>query len=174
VIFVDAPLSGVQIITFDVRCDERGFFGRTFCARTFEAAGLNSNMVQSNLSFSEQRGTLRGLHYQQDPHGEDKLVRCLSGRIFDVAVDLRPDSKTYLQWFGFELSSEKCQALYVPKGCAHGFLTLEKRSQVFYQVSNYFESGSERGLRWNDPAIGIRWPIEPRAISEKDRNHAYL
>lgn len=162
------------MIDLEPRIDKRGFFARTFCAREFEAHGLNPHMFQCNVSFSQKKATLRGMHYQIEPYTEDKLVRCLSGQIFDVAVDLRPDSKTYCQWFGLELSAENNQALYVPRGCAHGFITLTENTLVQYQVSNYFEPSAERGLRWDDPRISIQWPTQPRVISEKDQKHPLL
>jgi dTDP-4-dehydrorhamnose 3,5-epimerase len=173
-IFSKSDIGGVCVIDLEPRMDERGFFARTFCAREFEAHGLNPYMLQCNVSFSQSKATLRGMHYQIEPYAEDKLVRCLSGQIFDVAVDLRPDSKTYCQWFGLELSVENNRALYVPRGCAHGFMTLTDNALVQYQVSNYFEPNAERGLRWDDPAIGIKWPLFPQIISEKDQRHPLL
>lgn len=173
-IFSKSDIAGVCVIDLEPRIDERGFFARTFCAREFEANGLNPHMLQCNVSFSQIKATLRGMHYQIEPYAEDKLVRCLSGQIFDVAVDLRPDSKTYCQWFGLDLSAENNRALYVPRGCAHGFITLTDNALVQYQVSNYFEPQAERGLRWDDPRIGIQWPAQPRVISEKDQKHPLL
>lgn len=167
-------LAGVFVVELEPHGDERGFFSRTFCAREFEEHGLNPHVVQCNLSFSREKATLRGMHYQTGLYSEDKLVRCTIGNIFDVAVDLRPQSKTYHQWFALELSAENCKALYVPRGLAHGFMTLTNNTMVQYQVSNYFEPTAERGLRWNDPAIGISWPMDPKVISEKDKKYPLL
>lgn len=149
--------------------DERGFFARSWCVKEFREDGLNPNLVQCNISGNYQKGTLRGLHYQADPHGEAKLVRCTSGAIYDVALDLRRSSMTYRKWTGAELTAANHRALYIPEGCAHGFLTLEDDSEVFYQMSEFYCPEAARGVRWNDSAFGIAWPGEVKVISERDR-----
>jgi dTDP-4-dehydrorhamnose 3,5-epimerase len=167
-------IDGVFIVELERREDARGFFARAFCAREFEAAGLNGNVAQANLSFNHLAGTLRGLHYQLPPAAEAKLVRCTRGRVFDVAVDVRRDSNTYLQHVGVVLDPAEHRALYVPEGCAHGYLTLEDESEVMYLVSEFYSPDSEAGLRWDDPRLSIRWPLEVRAISGKDAAWPHL
>lgn len=169
-IIEETALKGVMIVSLKRIADDRGFFARTFCAREFQAAGLNSGFVQANMSYSRSRGTLRGLHYQIAPFQEAKLVRCVVGAIYDVAVDLRSDSPTFRRWLGVELSAENGTMLYVPEGFAHGYLTLRDSAEVVYQVSQFYAPESERGVRWNDPAFGIEWPITPKVISAKDAN----
>jgi len=169
--FVETELSGAFIIRPEPVADSRGFFARVFCRREFEAHGLNPNLVQCNISFNREKGTLRGMHYQVAPHSETKLVRCTNGAIFDVIVDLRSDSLTRRKWLGVELSTENRTMLYVPEGFAHGYLTLTDNTEVFYQVSEFYTPSCERGVRWNDPAFGIRWPVPPRVISDKDGLH---
>jgi dTDP-4-dehydrorhamnose 3,5-epimerase len=149
--------------------DARGFFARMFDSRVFEAAGLSARFVNVNNSFSRARGTLRGLHLQNPPSAEAKLVRCVRGAIFDVAADLRAGSPTRGRWFGVELTDENRAMLYVPEGCAHGFLTLTDDSETIYFSSQYHDAARERGVRWNDKATAIAWPIEPAVISDKDR-----
>lgn len=156
------------------RGDERGFFARTWCSREFPEHGLRANFDQASISFNEIAGTLRGMHYQVAPHGEVKLVRCTAGAIFDVVVDLRPDSPTYLQWQGEVLSAENRAALYIPEQCAHGFVTLEDKSEVLYEIAGLYEPSAARGVRWNDPALGIRWPREPARMSERDAQYPLL
>jgi dTDP-4-dehydrorhamnose 3,5-epimerase len=167
--FTPAPLKGAFIIDLQRHEDERGFFGRAFCEREFQGHGLSTPMVQTNVSFSKEKGTLRGMHYQAPPHEEAKLIRCTRGSIYDVIVDVRPDSSSFLEWMGVELSSENGRMLYVPEGFAHGFLTLEESAEVAYQVSEFYTPGSERGIRYDDPEIGIDWPGEVRVLSDKDR-----
>jgi dTDP-4-dehydrorhamnose 3,5-epimerase len=150
-------------------CDERGFFARSWCEREFREHGLNSELVQCSISFNKERGTLRGVHYQAAPNPEAKLVRCTRGSLYDVALDLRPDSSTYLKWTAAELSAENHRALYIPEGCAHGFLTLEDQTEVLYQMSEFYYPEAARGVRWNDPAFGIEWPGKVEVISERDR-----
>jgi dTDP-4-dehydrorhamnose 3,5-epimerase len=169
--FTETPLSGAYVIDLETIEDDRGFFARAWCQREFEAQGLNARLVQCNLSFNRARGTLRGLHYQVEPHREVKLVRCIRGAIFDAIVDLRPGSPTYRRWFGVELTAENHQMLYVPEGFAHGYLTLSDTSEIFYQVSEFYASGSERGLRWDDPAFAIEWPIPIAVVSPRDQQH---
>jgi dTDP-4-dehydrorhamnose 3,5-epimerase len=169
-LFLETRLKDVFIIEPARIEDERGFFARVFCVEEFGAHGLETNLVQCSISFSKQRGTLRGMHSQVAPYEEVKVVRCTRGAIYDVAVDLRPASSTFKQWVGAELTGENRRMLYVPKGFAHGFLTLENNCEVFYQMSEFFHSESERGVRWDDPAFGIIWPSKVKIISEKDRN----
>jgi len=170
-IFQPVQLAGAYVIDLERIEDDRGFFARAWCQREFEQQGLESRLVQCNLSQNHTTGTLRGMHYQVAPHKEAKLVRCVKGRIFDVIVDLRPGSSTYLQWFGVELSADNHRMLYVPEGFAHGYQTLEADTEVFYQVSEFYSPGSEQGLRWDDPAIAIDWPLAPEIISQKDRHY---
>lgn len=170
--FIEASLPGAYVVELDHVEDERGFFARTWCQREFEGCGLNPKLAQCNISFNQRLGTLRGLHYQVAPHEEAKLVRCTMGAIFDVIVDIRPDSPTYSRWFGLELSAENRTALYVPESFAHGFQTLEDNSEVFYQMSEFYHPESARGIRWDDPAFGIPWPISAPIISRKDTSYA--
>ena len=158
-------------IRLEPRVDERGFFARTWCRKEFDANGLNSQLVQCNLSANTQKGTLRGMHYQAAPHTEAKLVHCLRGAIYDVVLDLRPGSASYKQWFGKILDAEQHNMLYIPEGCAHGFLTLADNTEVFYQMSEFYEPAAARGVRWDDPAFGIAWPESVKMISERDRSY---
>jgi dTDP-4-dehydrorhamnose 3,5-epimerase len=151
--------------------DERGFFARSFCRREFEARGLNGCVAQCNISFNRSRGTLRGMHYQAPPHPEAKLVRCSQGAIYDVIVDVRPGSPTYGRWTAVELTAASHRMLHIPEGLAHGFQTLEENTEVFYQMSEFYDPACARGLRWDDPAFNIRWPLPISAISEKDRSY---
>jgi dTDP-4-dehydrorhamnose 3,5-epimerase len=168
-IFRETPLAGAFVIDLDRRSDPRGFFARSFCGEEFAAHGLNSTVVQCNISFNHQRGTLRGMHYQVPPAPEAKLVRCLRGAIYDVIVDMRPDSPTYLQHFGIEISDENRTALFVPEMFAHGYQALSDGAEVLYQVSASYAPACERGLRHDDPALGIVWPVPVTAISDKDK-----
>jgi dTDP-4-dehydrorhamnose 3,5-epimerase len=169
-IFAETKLRGAFIIDIDRHGDERGFFARTWCKEEFEARGLNPNSVQSNLAFSARAGTLRGLHYQIEPHEEVKLVRCTRGAVYDVIVDLRPESPTYLKWLSVELTAENRTMVYVPERFAHGYQTLTDGVEMVYQVSHAYAPGSERGVRWDDPSIGIEWPmVDFRSISAKDQ-----
>jgi dTDP-4-dehydrorhamnose 3,5-epimerase len=168
--FIETPLPGAWVIELEELEDERGWFARTFDAEEFRARGLNPVVVQCNASFNHRPGTLRGMHYQAAPHGESKLVRCVRGAIFDVVIDLRPDSPAYCGWHGIELSAENRLAFYIPAGMAHGFQTLTSNSEVLYQMGDPYVPEAGRGVRWDDPALGIRWP-EPRderTISQKD------
>lgn len=162
------PLPGLMVVTAPAAQDARGTFRRTWCAQTFAQAGLDFQPVQSSLSTNPQTGTLRGLHYQAAPHAEAKLVRCVAGRIWDVALDLRVDSPTRLRWFGLELSAETGEALFLPHGMAHGFVSLTDHAVVEYLIDTPYQPGAARGLRWNDPAFGIHWPCAPRLISDRD------
>lgn len=170
--FLETPLPGVWVIELDLLGDERGWFARTFDSHEFQEHGLNPNVAQCNASFNARRGTLRGLHYQAEPHAESKLVRCVRGTIFDVAVDLRADSPTFCRWHGVELSAESRRALYIPEGLAHGFQTLSDDCELVYQMGSPYQPDAARGVRWDDPAFAIEWPPEPgggRTISECDR-----
>jgi len=169
-IFTETKLPGAFIIDIEKREDERGFFARTWCQREFEEHSLNTGLVQGNLAFTKSKGVLRGMHYQAPPHTEAKLMRCTGGAIIDVIVDLRPESATFKQWLGTELSAVNRRMLYVPEGFAHGYLTLEDNSEVVYQVSEFYNPEAERGLRYDDPAFGIGWPIAVSTVSEKDRS----
>jgi dTDP-4-dehydrorhamnose 3,5-epimerase len=166
--FEETPLSGVYVITPDKFPDERGFFARTFCEADFEKHGIAFHTIQCNASFNRSRGTLRGMHYQLAPYGEVKLVRCTAGKVYDVVVDLRPESSTYCQWYGLELSSEEHNALLIPEGLAHGYLSLTENTEVFYQMASYYAPDSARGVRWDDPAFGIDWPFTPVVMAERD------
>jgi dTDP-4-dehydrorhamnose 3,5-epimerase len=211
-IFAETKLKGAYLIEIQKLEDDRGFFARSYCFREFEAHGLNPRVVQCNISYNAKKGTLRGMHLQVKPHEEAKLVRCTMGSIYDVIVDLRPNSPTYCQWFGVELSSASSQfavgsslltadsslltrssspltahgsvvaadrspltahytMLYVPEGFAHGFITLEDDTEVFYQMSEFYAPDSGRGFRWNDPAFGFEWPMEPIVISQRDNTY---
>jgi dTDP-4-dehydrorhamnose 3,5-epimerase len=168
--FFETPLKGAYTIELEKRGDDRGFFARLFCEKEFQDTGLESRFVQINNSTSSKKGTLRGMHYQLPPDGEVKVVRAIKGALFDVIVDLRPDSPTFKQSFGAELSAENRRMMYVPRGFAHGFITLEDDTEAFYLVSAPYAPGSERGLRYNDPSLGIKWPLTPTEMSEKDLN----
>lgn len=170
-LFQETKIAGVFEIHIEPKPDERGFFARTWCRTEFREAGLNPQLAQCSISYNPQIGTLRGMHYQAIPHAEAKLVRCTRGAIFDVAIDLRRRSPTFQNWVGVILSAADRNMIYIPEGCAHGFLTLEEESEVFYQMSEFYCADSARGVRWNDPAFDIRWPAEPRLISERDRNY---
>lgn len=167
-IFTEGALRGPYVIDLEKHQDHRGFFARAFCQREFAEHGLAEDMVQTNVSFSARRGTLRGMHYQRPPHEEAKLIRCTRGALYDVIVDVRPDSDTYGEWMGVELSADTHRMFYVPEGFAHGFLTLEDDTEVVYQVSAFYTPGAEQGLRHDDPALGIEWPAPVQVISEKD------
>jgi dTDP-4-dehydrorhamnose 3,5-epimerase len=174
VIFTESPLRGAYLVDMVRMEDERGFFARSFCAEEFATHGLAVCMSQCSVSFNTKTGTLRGLHFQASPHDEEKLVRCTGGAVFDVIVDLRTDSPTHRRWFGVELTAANRRALYVPKGFAHGFMSLTDDTEVYYMISVPYAAGSAQGLRWNDPALGIRWPMEPAVISERDADYALL
>lgn len=169
--FIQTPLKDAYLIDLNKIGDERGFFARLFCQKEFAKQGLESAVVQANNSFSAEKGTLRGLHYQLFPKEESKLVRCISGSFYDVIVDLRPASPTFKAAFGAVLSAQNRLMMYVPKGFAHGFLTLEPNSEILYLVSEFYSKELERGIRWDDPSFNIQWPAVPRVISERDRNH---
>ena len=167
--FQETKITGVCEIALEPRHDERGFFARSWCIEEFETHGLNPTLVQCSIFFNTHKGTLRGVHYQVAPNQEAKLVRCTRGSIFDVAIDLRPHSPTFKSWVSAVLTAEQRNMLYVPEGCAHGFLTLEENTEVFYQMSEIFNPDSARGVRWDDPAFQIAWPAKVEQISERDR-----
>lgn len=170
-IFTESELPGVFIVDLQPLADERGFFARAWSETEFLEHGLTGRIVQSNVSFNNRRGTLRGMHYQAAPHQEAKLVRCTRGALYDVAIDLRPSSATYMRWTGVELTADNRRMLYVPEGFAHGFQTLQDGTEVFYHVSEFYRPEAERGVRWDDPQFAIAWPpVEQRTISGKDAN----
>jgi dTDP-4-dehydrorhamnose 3,5-epimerase len=169
--FIETKLKGAFIITPDLIEDERGFFARTFCRREFEENALNPNLLQCNISFNETKGTLRGMHYQAGLQSEVKLVRCTAGAIYDAIIDLRPESPTFKQWLSTELTENNHHLLYVPEGFAHGYQTMTPQTEVFYQVSAFYHPASERGIRWDDPAFGIEWPLPITVVSKKDASH---
>ncbi|MBW2342002.1 MAG: dTDP-4-dehydrorhamnose 3,5-epimerase [Deltaproteobacteria bacterium] len=172
--FTETKLKGAFIIEPEKLEDDRGFFARAWCKKEFESHGLNPSLVQSNISFNRKKGTLRGLHYQVAPYEEAKLVRCTKGAIYDVIVDLRPSSKTCKQWVAAELTESNYKMVYVPEGFAHGYQTLEDNAEVFYHVSQFYHPDSERGLRWDDPSLGIEWPLPVKTISKKDATYKFL
>ncbi len=168
--FKETKLKGAYIISLEPLTDERGFFARSFCQEEFEKHGLNLRIVQCDISYNKKKGTLRGMHYQEAPYEEAKLVSCVRGLMYDVIIDLRPNSPTHSQWFAEELSFENNKMIYIPKGFAHGFQTLEDDSVVYYQMSEFYHPECARGVRWDDPAFGIKWPVKPKIISDKDKN----
>jgi len=170
--FIPTSLAGAHIIEPERLADERGYFARTFCRDEFSAHGLTPDLVQCNVSFNQKKGTLRGMHYQAKPHEEAKLVRCTLGSIFDAIIDIRTGSSTFGQWFAAELSVANGRMLYVPEGFAHGFQTLEDDSEVFYQMSEKYFPESACGIRWNDPAVAIRWPLPDPIISRRDAGYS--
>ena len=169
--FTQLDIVGAFLVEAESHPDERGSFDRAFCQREFLARGLNPWVAQCNISMNRKKGTLRGLHSQPSPHQEDKLVRCTRGSIYDVIVDLRPDSESYRQHLGIELTPESGQALFIPKGVFHGFVTLDENTDVFYQMSVPYVATPGLGIRWNDPAFGIEWPVEVNVISDRDASY---
>lgn len=169
--FADASLAGAVVIEPERQEDERGWFARTFDRAEFQSHGLAADVLQQSSSFNPRRGTLRGMHYQADPHGETKLVRCTRGAIYDVIVDLRPASATYCRWFGIELTADNGVMLYIPTGVAHGFLTLAEATEIAYQMTAPHMPSHARGVRFDDPAFAIRWPAAPAVVSDRDRSH---
>jgi dTDP-4-dehydrorhamnose 3,5-epimerase len=170
VIFAPTRLEGAYLVDIEPHGDERGFFARAYCAREFEQHGISPRFVNANISHNVLKGTLRGMHYQRAPYAEIKVVRCTRGGIFDVIVDLRPQSPTLGEWIGAELTADNHRMLVVPEGFAHGFVTLVDDTEVTYQVSEFFTPEAEGGVRWDDPAFGIEWPVEVRVVSDKDRS----
>jgi dTDP-4-dehydrorhamnose 3,5-epimerase len=170
-IFTETKLPGAYLIEVQKIEDHRGFFGRAWCAKEFEAHGLNPKIVQINTSQSKKKGTIRGMHFQAAPYGEAKFIRCTKGRIYDVIIDLRPESPTFMQWVGNELSEDNCKMVYAPEYFAHGFVSLEDNCEVYYPVTEFYTPKAERGIRWNDPAFKIDWPIPIEIFTEKDMSH---
>jgi dTDP-4-dehydrorhamnose 3,5-epimerase len=170
-IFTETKLRGAYVIEPEKFKDERGFFARTFCVSEFEKHSLNSRLVQCNISFNSKKGTLRGMHYQKPPCAEAKLVRCTRGAIYDVIVDLRLDSRTFKGHYGIRLDADNRRMLYIPEGAAHGFLTLEDNTEIFYQMSEFYSPQHAAGFRWNDAMFNIEWPMEPVVISERDNSY---
>jgi dTDP-4-dehydrorhamnose 3,5-epimerase len=173
-IFKETKLEGVYVVAPEFIEDERGFFARLWTPEEFEERGLNPRLVQSNISYNRRKGTLRGMHFQVKPHEEAKLVRCTRGALYDVALDIRPDSPTYLQWEAVELTEENRLMFYVPEGFAHGYQTLLDDTEVFYQMSELYHPQAARGLRWDDPKLGVRWPLPVSVISERDTQFKLL
>jgi dTDP-4-dehydrorhamnose 3,5-epimerase len=169
--FTETEIRGAFILDAEQIADERGFFARSWARDEFEAHGLNPNLAQCNLSYNHRKGTVRGMHWQAAPHAETKLVRCTQGGIYDVIVDLRADSPTYLRWIGVELTAENRRALYIPEGCGHGFQTLADATEVLYMITEYYTPAAARGMRWNDPAINVAWPLAVTVISERDAQY---
>ena len=168
--FVPTPLGGAYVIELEPSFDERGFFARSWSAEEFKERGLAARMAQCSISFNTRKGTLRGMHYQSEPHAEAKVVRCSAGAMYDVLVDLRRGSPTYCRWFAVELSADNRKLLYVPEGIGHGFQTLTDNTEIFYQISQDYRSDASRGVRWNDPAFAIDWPIANPILSERDHS----
>jgi dTDP-4-dehydrorhamnose 3,5-epimerase len=173
-IFTESALPGAFIVDLELRSDDRGFFARSYCPDEFAAQGLGTPLRQCSVSYNARKGTLRGLHYQAAPHEEHKLVRCTAGAIFDVIVDIRPDSRHYKRWFGTELSAQNRRALFVPAGFAHGFITLSDDTEVYYMISVPHSPSHAQGFRWSDPAFGIQWPMSPSVISPRDAAYPLL
>jgi len=173
-IFTPTPLAGSYIIDLTPFGDSRGWFARTYCKKEFEQIGHTKEWVQLNHSYTVQKGALRGMHYQLPPFSEVKMVRCIAGAVYDVIIDLREDSATFLQWFGIELSAKNKKMVYIPEGFAHGFQTLEDHSELIYHHSEFYTPAAERGVRFNDRRINLRWPAEPTEISERDKQHPLL
>jgi len=169
-IFVETKLKGAFLIKAERKEDERGFFARLWCRREFEEHGLKPGLAQCNVSFNRRKGTVRGMHWQEAPYAEAKIVRCTMGAIHDVILDLRPDSLSFKQWVSAELTAANRWMLYIPEGLAHGFQTLDDNTEVFYQISEFYHPECQRGVRWNDPAFGIKWPLAVGMVSEKDRS----
>jgi dTDP-4-dehydrorhamnose 3,5-epimerase len=170
--FRETTISGVFEICLEPHPDERGFFARSWCQKEFADRGLNSKLVQCNISRNTRKGTLRGMHFQEAPFSETKIVRCTRGSVYDVVLDLRPPSKTFKNWIAVTLTEETGNSVYIPDGCAHGFLTLADGADVFYQMSEFYKPEASRGVRWNDPAFGIHWPAEVNMISDRDRTYS--
>ena len=170
-IFRETKLKGSYIIELEPMEDERGFFARSFCQKEFGERGLNPRIVQCNISYNKKKDTLRGMHYQLAPYQEAKLVSCIRGAIYDVIIDLRPDSTTYCKWIANELNADNCISIYIPEGFAHGFQSLKDNTEVFYQMSEYYTRKLARGVRWNDPSFKIEWPIKNPIISKKDTSY---
>jgi dTDP-4-dehydrorhamnose 3,5-epimerase len=172
--FVETSVQGAYVVEPERTEDERGFFARTFDAAEFESRGLVPDVAECSVAYNDHRHTLRGMHYQQEPYGEAKLVRCTRGSVYDVAVDLRPGSSTYLGWAAVELSAENGRSFYIPRGCAHGYLTTTDMVELHYQISAPFAPDAAAGVRWDDPAVSVDWPAPPRVISARDASYPDL
>ena len=170
-IFTETPLTGAYLIELEKIEDRRGFFARSWCAEEFQKKGLDAKVAQANVSLNKRSCTLRGMHYQSPPFAESKVVSCVRGAIYDVIIDLRSNSSTFLRWFGVELNADNRKALYVPKFFAHGFLTLQDQTEVSYLISECYSPQDAKGLRWNDALVAIRWPLEPQVLSAKDSQY---
>ncbi len=170
-IFTETIFKGSYILEYEKIIDERGFFARSFCKNEFSKHGLKTDIIQCNISFNSKKGTLRGMHMQLPPKAEAKLVRCTRGRIYDVIIDLRPESETYCKWLAIELTGKDNKAIYIPEGFAHGFQTLEKNTEVFYHMFEFYDPEYAIGLRWDDQAFGIEWPLPNPIISDKDTSY---
>jgi dTDP-4-dehydrorhamnose 3,5-epimerase len=169
--FIETPLTGAYVIDLEKKEDDRGFFARAFCKKEYSEFNLPIDICQINNSLSKRKGTLRGMHFQITPKSEDKIVRCIKGAIYDIIIDLRPNSSTFCKWYGLELNEENRKTLFVPKGFAHGNISLVDNSELLYFVTEYYSSKHERGIRWDDSFFNIKWPIIPVEISDKDKNH---
>jgi dTDP-4-dehydrorhamnose 3,5-epimerase len=172
--FLETFLAGLHVVEIEPHNDERGFFARSFCTKEFKDRGLESSVAQCNISFNARAGTVRGLHFQAEPYGEAKLVRCTRGAIYDVAVDIRPRSKTFLKWYAIELTSENRRMMFIPQGFAHGFQTLVDESEVSYVMFELYHPEAARGFRWDDPKLGITWPLVSQIVSDKDRMYPLI
>ena len=172
--FKETKLKGAFVIELDKKEDERGFFARSWCQKEFKQHGLDTVIAQCNVSYSKKKGTLRGMHYQAEPCSEVKTLRCVSGAIYDVIIDLRRDSDTYCEWYAVELNPKNYKMIYVPKGFAHGYQTLKDNTVVFYQMSEFYHQECERGCRFDDPVFGIKWPIKNYIVSTKDAIHPLI
>lgn len=168
--FTPTPIPGAYLVDIQPAEDERGFFARTYCEDEFRGNGLESHFAQGSIAFSKRKGTLRGFHYQRDPHAEVKLIRCTRGAVYDVVIDLRPHSLTFRQWFPAELTAGNRRMLYIPKGLAHGYQTLDDDTEISYQMSDPYHPEAAAGVRWDDPAFAVRWPLDVTVISEQDRS----
>lgn len=168
--FTETPIAGAFLVDLEPVEDQRGFFARTYCEEKFRDRGLAFHFAQSSIAFSKRKGTLRGMHYQRDPHAEAKLIRCTRGAVYDVVIDLRPHSPTFRHWFAAELSAANRRMLYIPTGLAHGYQTLEDETEISYQMSAPYHPQSADGIRWDDPAFAVRWPLDVTVLSERDRS----
>lgn len=168
--FSPLAVSGARLVEAEPHVDDRGSFARAWCRREFAEAGLDVDFVQANVARSRAAGTLRGLHWQEEPHAEAKLVRCTRGAVYDVIADVRPESPTFLEWSGVELEAGDARQVFVPAGCAHGYQALREGTEIFYMVSAFYAPESERGIRWDDPAFEVEWPTAPTEVSDKDRS----
>lgn len=171
-ILKETKLDGAYILELERIVDERGFFARTYCENEFKKVGITFEPVQANISFNRHKNTMRGMHFQVHPYEEAKLVSCIEGSIYDVIIDVRSDSPTFNEWIAVELNSENRRMLYIPRGFAHGFMTLKNNTTVSYLMSEFYKPGADRGICWNDPAINMKWPAVPKVISEKDKSWA--